>query len=228
MSFGAPDWLGLRWKVETTLRPTLVYSTGKAIIYDDFTGGNLKWNKDGTGTIATLTTESFSNSSCMKLSATSEFAGEVLAQRWFGNLATQVIGLELKFALKTADLEYFTIGLYSSLAGAVITPLVRYDTVNNKWQYLDSAAVWQDIADSTMSLPQTTTVWQFAKLIVNVDTRKYVSLNVNEKEFDLTGISVLGFTPDPIQYQGIEVGTSAVYGKTTYAYVDDVVVTQED
>ena len=99
MPIGAPDWQGLRWKVEATLRPNLVYPSGKIILHDDFESPTLKWNVSGTTNWEAniTTTEAFKGSTSLRMLTGSGATYNVEATRYIGVPVSNRLGVQFSY-----------------------------------------------------------------------------------------------------------------------------------
>jgi len=106
-------------------------------------------------------------------------------------------------------------------------PLFCYDYANTKLKVRDENGDFQDVATGVDVYSSLYPFWTM-KLVVDFGSQKYVRLTFNESEYDLSAYSYL-YTVDasnPLLRPQIQViGTS---GKNALAYVDDMIITQNE
>ena len=137
------------------------------------------------------------------------------------------IGIEIASYLADAiNLKDFYFGLTYQDGANACSGYLKYDHVNGKLQYMNSAGAWVDIATSAFTV--ISAYFRRFKLVIDYEKNEYVRAIVNGKEYDLSNIAIP---------QSVSVGEKrivvSIYMATANAagstlYFDDVIITQNE
>jgi hypothetical protein len=104
---------------------------------------------------------------------------------------------------------------------------LRYIPNTDKLQYYDSAGQWQDL-DDDLPLTEEYPIFHTVKMVVDLSTRKYVRVILNNIEYDMSALSYYGYpnfeSPKCEHYVFIQTGVN----DNLSVYIDDVIVTQNE
>lgn len=107
---------------------------------------------------------------------------------------------------------------------------VRYDIVNDTWQYFNGAVAppaWADLAP-TQELYTFHSFFHVTKLVVDAVNGEYVRLISDDRTYDLTGLFPplvgSGFAPHIFPW----IAFTGTAGYNPICYVDDVIITQHE
>ena len=104
---------------------------------------------------------------------------------------------------------------------------VKFDPSLGKMQYFNSVSGWTDIA----ALPAWTTatyLFHVAKIVVDLDTGKYVRLIVDDTEYSLANISAYTTSSGVQPYLTFSIMVVGPGTTNPALYVDDVIITQNE
>ena len=104
------------------------------------------------------------------------------------------IGLSSKTLFSTVFnpliITYFTLITFSFLYDTSTTRYdirIRYDPVNDKWQYWNSSGTWADIPSGSQILTNNT--WNRLSFSFNIGTTKYIDFLSNHLHLDISSLS---------------------------------------
>jgi hypothetical protein len=202
---------------------------GDVVWWDDFECGLAKWITivDGVGGSVALSTARARNGRSSALLTAGSTGTETAAIRHEGPFATlSRHGVEVSFNVGT-PITSFTI-TYNLYDGTTLSQAsVRWDDVAETLLYLDASVAYVIFA-SNIDLWQSVTLFHTAKLVVDAVNGRYVRFILDHLSFDLSGIpfSVSASALDPQVGQLITLVGRA--GVNDQAYVDDVIVTENE
>ena len=229
MPTGAPDWQGLRWKTETTIRPNLIHPTGKLFFVDLFDSAAMNWTKQEVAgaTVIKQTTTSFAGDSAIRINIAGVAGSLGGISKYFGLPITKKIGLEARFTVPNIPdgILYFKLDYYdgTNVHGA---RFLWYDA-GDKWTYIDKDGGIIDITDGSQDFFRSENCWQQIKMVADFDTGMYERLSVNDKTWDLSTVPV--YTTASATKPSLEANIAlyTVGGVVRTMYVDHVVLTEE-
>jgi len=229
MATGAPDWQGLNWKVEATLRPDLIYQSGKVLMHEDFESPIFKWTTTGTsGGIATLTTsKSRSGSTSAKLSTGNANDSYGTLEREISIPASKKAGVQFVFTAPPGTMKYFIVELSYFDATDYWYAIVRYVTSTHKWQHYGFGADWADIPGMAVFLAAQSSMWFMAKLSLDFNRLKFINFRVNDRYANMSTVPIrdIGI----VNYEALHLTFKAIANSINIAtiYIDDVFITEE-
>lgn len=229
MVTGAPDWQGLRWKVETTPRPSLIHPSGRIFLVDTFESSTLHWHKavSGTSTAALTTLEAVAGEASVFLQTGASGVEQVAITRPVGLPQTKKIGFELSFRIGGNVNHFVTFEIIRFDGTNKVDALVRWKNDDKKWVYRNSAGTLVDVTDGSQNFDRATHLWNRMKLVVDFDKEEYVNLACNEKVFNLAGISIRSATNADEPHIEPKITLRVEEALAVALKVDQVVLTEE-
>jgi len=196
---------------------------------DDFEDGKAKWAAETSGAgagVAVSTTYARNGAKSVELTAGTDMSHYAGIGRLFPYPALSRWGFEGSWSFDS-DLETFDI-IISVYDGTNLTSaILRYDCVNQKVQYLDSAGAMQDLATS-VDLHDYYNMFNTFKLVLDLETGKYERAIANESEYDMAGIALQQAAIAVSPVVKLSMRNTAVGGTGGVVYVDDVIVTRNE
>lgn len=137
------------------------------------------------------------------------------------------IGIEVSFTM-TTNLKSLLVAEWLYDGSDFHSAQVMYFSIDNKLQYLDNRGFFQDLV-TDLDLYTAQTTFHTIKLVIDLETHKYVRVIFNETEYDMSALSY-AHTPDPATIpnwrQQITITTGVDAAQSVY--VDDVILTQNE
>ena len=211
--------------------------TGKVIWQTDFdTALELVAGDVSTGSIARDTTVSqmFRGSAFLKLTTGALSGNEQEAVRIFGLTKNSItaggkIGLELYFAISSNNTYFVTISLGRWTAGSNQTiGRLKFDVINKKWQYLNSAGTYVDVTGGAQELDRGTYSYNHFKMTIAPQDGKYGKMWCNGLEINMSTIDLrteaTGLVTTIKAYIRCATGVAAAATLS----VDDMMITDEE
>ena len=153
------------------------------VFYDNFES-LLKWAIVGGGALAKDNTKAFVDSNSLKITTQAVLNDETGAEIFLFQRGSRMrLGFKLITA-ETTDFEVY-IKIYFWDGTNKYTAIIKFDKANTKWQYYDSACVYQDITNLGIGEPFTANYWAFIELYVDFSTIKYQKLCINNQFADI-------------------------------------------
>ena len=205
------------------------HRAGTVIFLSGFSGGLAGWvtNTLGAGSTVDLTAaQTRSPLLAARLAGGAAAGSFALLERRLAYPVLSGLGFEVAFfLLNDADRVNVSISVYN---GTTLDAYgVRYDDVNNRLQYLDSAAVWTTFATG-VDLMHINGPFHVAKLIVDAAAGEYASFILNETVYSLAGIAVYAEADATEPHLRPAVTLWPLAGAGSTMYVDDWIVTQNE
>lgn len=191
MSSGYPDWETRFIKSEISIKPNLLFKTGTVIYYDIFDSPSLAWNTGGVGSeeIYLKTVYTFSPSACIYMGSGQSVNDTAYIQKVMGITETEKIGVEFAVNEESGH-GYFTVEVDYYDGTIHYSSGIRYVATNYHWQYKNSVGNFTDLINPEKYIYSADYGYHIVKLIANFDTGKYIKLNVDEQEWDLSSYSM--------------------------------------
>jgi len=211
---------------------TSLVPTGRVIFQDDMEG-LLKWVFSGTagGSVSKNTAlPVFDGDASIDIATAATTDALAAALRRVDLPFSKRVGLEGWINLCNPNLKFFEfdISWYDGVKDHMAE--LRYDVVNKKWQYSNSALVYIDIPEGDMDIVHGTTEhFDYVKQVADFGKDEYVALYVNGQKFDLTGIPLPVIdTPTTLEFllPAFECRTKA--DVVAHLYVDNVICTAHE
>jgi len=241
MPHGTPDW----WGVEPTSTvhqmqdagelavrlgsPVTFDRRGNVVFVDGFEDGLGAYQIDYTGTGASVVLsclESRAGAYSAKLigGSTANNYAQVFVYRPYP--VESRVGMEASFA-HDGDIATLTLAQFFVVGATQYRARVRYNHAASKLQYYDSAGNWQDLATG-VSLYYLVGAFHTLKVVVDLTNGEYLRVALNNTEYDMEGIAMYtaGFPFADVWQAYVEVVSSV--GHNGRAYVDDVILTQNE
>jgi hypothetical protein len=202
---------------------------GNVIAIDYFDSGIEQWHKYGDAGYSVDWDGNYAKSgafSC-KLTTGPVAGNTVTIERYISVPVLSSLGMEVSFSYlknwRYLNLEMQILdGIYAYLAR------IRLDYVNNKLQYFDSAAHYQDIPGGSYICGEVPNEFDTLKFVADFTTAKYKRLISNNREFDLSEIDIrkYGQVETPLMYCSAVLTTNAA--EAAIGYIDDIIITQNE
>lgn len=227
---GAEDYFGLRAKIEATIRPTLIYSTGRVIMFDTFSDPVQKWTSySDASTQETITTAAaFSDGGCLRLDTTSGSKSSAAVAYYLGLTPVKKVGVQCEWCAK--DENFWRLTWYlKQYDGTLLWDYdIRYLPVENKWMYRSSLGVWTDIPGSSQELYCNPSVWHHFKMIIDLVNHKILTLFSDDLIIDMSDLSFRSTSSEvePALWFGLGCIGPAV-GVASYELMDNIMFTEE-
>lgn len=230
MTRGHKDWDKQIAKHEVTTRRNLIFNTGTVHWTTNFELPIHTLIIGGTpGGAGVLTTEyAFTDCTSLKLTTLNVQYSTINANKNTGLPETRQVGLECNIAMPATNGRSIDLILAYSTTTTKYNACVRYDLINKKWQYRNSAGTYTDITDGAQNMNLHPTMFNHMKFIVDHSTHKYIRLMSNDKSWDLSELDIYSQA-----IAGSETLTATVEGKTDANaavdfYLDDMTITEEE
>lgn len=202
---------------------------GNVVFIDDFEGSTLFWESATSGTDADVSIVAdrgkLGSQSC-KLTAGDGATGQAYIYRLLGAQVLGKLGIESSFTIDSdttrVDLElryYDGINYHSGM--------VRYVKASDKFQIWDTTLGYVDVLTS-YSLDFLNTAFHTMKLVIDIDTKKYVRLLVNNQSIDLSAYTLKEYadaTKTSIRFGIYHVSAEA---SAAPIWVDNIIITQNE
>ena len=241
MPHGTPDW----WGVEPTSTvhqmqdagelavrlgsPDTYDRRGNVMFLENFEHGLGGWqtNSSGAGGRVSLSPQrALEGAYSAKFVAGSDVLRDAVIGRYLGYPVYARHGLEAAVAWG-ANVEYVRLDVQYWDGVTGYRSAIRYDPVNDDFEYMDAAGAWPDI-DADRPLPDSDYVFHHLKFVTDVSKGEYCRALLDDAEYSLAGIPIYS-TPsvtDPIMFVAIYIFSTP--GNNAVGYVDSVIVTQNE
>lgn len=199
---------------------------GQALLVDDFQSGLRKGETliSGTGAKVELSsTNSRFGGLSLKLTAGSDSSRYAGYSYYLPYHAQTNIGLQLAFVVE-ANTEYVELDLTLYDGAKDHLARVRYDHVNSKVQYYDSAAAWQDLITG-VELKALDEYFHFMKVVVDLENDKYLRVLVDSWSWTTGDLDIYTgtiITTKLLSWEIYHVGKAAT---NAVSYIDGVITT---
>lgn len=213
--------------------------TGRAFLIDTFenytTAATEKW-KQISGTIALATDYPKQGKKCMTLTTGTTAADTSDASRYMGAFPKGRFGIEYDFfsSSAVANITRLRTQIIYYDGTDKLTALIQWlGTTNKKWQYWNTTAGYADISGGTQNIYVESTYvpcYHNLKFVADFKTEKLVKLICDEKELDLSTLSMDSTSETSIAPM-LAVSISIVNATSTTArvlYVDNVILTDQE
>lgn len=166
---------------------------GGLICYDNFDEA-LTWDAAGTSggnKISLVDYKPYRGGSCLEIYNDLETPIDnqtIGARRYFMLAEAELLRTKFMFKVEEKDnIAFLTFNNFWQTNTRITYPNIRYDIANNKVQYWDSGSTWQDVPGGAYIVQEL--AWLYFELVCNVKKSEYVSINLNGREIDLSGIA---------------------------------------
>lgn len=123
-----------------------------------------------------------------KMTTPAAVGGAVTVQHWDPIAFTGKAGWEIAL-MSTGDLLFFELVLDLLDGDRNWRASVRLDIVGQKWEYEDSAGVWQEVATGVV-FTEAETLFNLTKMVLDLTEHEFVRLLFNVDEWDLSGVAM--------------------------------------
>jgi hypothetical protein len=202
---------------------------GNILLVDSFEDGLVRWYSGLAGTGSSIALSSYrARTGAYSAKVTGGSDGPALAYLSLSMPYPKLsrCGLEFSFELygqpTAIELELFQFN-----GTTVYRPMVKWTYSTGNVDYLDSDNSWQSI-DTGVNLSVSARAFHTLKMVYDMSAHEYVRLLLEDTEYPLTDIGVhsAANAANPAISVLIYVYSSA--GSNKYAYIDDVIVTQNE
>ena len=202
---------------------------GRTLFTDSFEEGLVRGFGGGAGTGAAYKVSSTSSRMrglALKLTAGSNSLRLASYGYFLPYPTLSKVGLQCAFTVE-ANTEYFRVAFWFYDGTHLNYATIRYDHVNQKVQYYDSAGAWQDLITS-INLVGGAVAYHYLKMVIDLATMKYHRVSVDGYSWVAGNLS-LQVTTDPSTTQFFcklfHYGAAAT---NAVSYVDNVIITQNE
>jgi len=241
MAHGTPDW----WGVEPTNTvyqmqdagelaarlgsPDTYDRRGNVLLMDSFEDGIGGWvsNKSGAGASVALSAErALYGAYSVKLVGGSDALRDAVIGRYVGYPIYSRHGVEVAVAWGD-DVDYIEIQLNFRDGTTAYLSSIRYDPVADVFEYMDSAADWQEI-DGAKALYDVDYVFHRFKFVTDLDLLQYSRALLDDEEYSLRGQAIFSLPSAADPMMGVNIYCFSTAGHNATAYVDGVIITQNE
>lgn len=202
---------------------------GDVYMLDEFDCGLGAWGntiRGVAGYVRLTGTHLRSKGTCLHVNTGTGANPDVTVWRYVPVPACLKMGFGLAFAFENALID-LQLGMYVTLSELQYRFAIKIDTATNHLYYRDNLGGWVEFDDTPIGGFQ----WLFhlSKLVVNLQTQKYVRFYFNERSYDLSAHSCQAVAnpgiADRCECQVIATGVALADGDL---YLDDTVATQNE
>ena len=241
MPHGYPPWSGISKQTvfsipidlaELAVRlgsPVTFDRRGDVVYIDSFEHGHHKWiaSFGGTGggvqvSHDTARTGAYS----IKLITGKAAGGHGSLDGYHPRPVLSKVGLEASFAPISADPTTY-LSLFHYTGEGCYRFQVRYDYANEKLQYLDDAATWQDLATGLAFYPNRTS-FNLLKVVADLEDNEYERVLFNDVTYPLQDVAAFYVAGASAPYLLVGVSAKGDASDNYTVYVDDVIITQNE
>lgn len=241
MPHGTPDWWGesptstihqVTDAGELAVRlgsPVTNDRRGNVVRVNGFESGLKAWITSyvGAGGGVVLSTKACQTGAySAKFTTGQDPAGNAALSKYHPLLVLGKAGLEVSFASASAS-PTIRVRFYYYDGAQYHLFSVRYDYPNQRFQYLDNAAAWQNIDTGLLFYPSITS-WNFLKLVVDLSGKDYERVILNDNEYSLQGIDALSVNAFTAPYLSTVLFADGDNAGNYVVYFDDVIWTQNE
>lgn len=202
---------------------------GQVVLLDDFEDNINKWDLSltGAGSAIALSTDTAKNGakSC-KITTGDTIGDDSQMARYLGYPVSSKLGLEVSMAMHSFA-SPIDITLHTDNGTTWTVGRLRFKPDADTLQYLDSAGDYQDISTNVPVYLMKQAFHTF-KLVIDLETGKYVRAKVNQTTFDLSDIALHTSTFLVHNFLGVIITTYARGADNYDTYVDDLIITQNE
>lgn len=198
---------------------------GKVVLCWDFADGlgPITVEHAGTGSSAELDpTRFYSGGYSVKLVGGSDGTHSATAKVELSIPPTGLLGGQIRWA-ESANMESLSMELYLTKDEELWIAVLKYVQATRKLQYLDSAGVYQDIV--TLSHSVAVNLFTNLKLVVNMDTGKYVRVLIEGHEYPLTADVYYDDATGTADWFVMSCYIKSRDGQNDYVYLDSMIAT---
>jgi len=241
MAHGHPDY-GVSGPKSTTFQLTdlaeLAARMGSIVTYDrrgdvlwmdDFESANLgKWDTTNMfgSSAALVTVAARSGDQSVRLQTAADAADNAQIVRYLPYPAASRFGFETHFSLGN-NLAVYRIEMRLYDGVNYYRAQAYYDPQGNTLQIVSAEGNVVTVA-SGVDLLENQAMFHAMKLVVDLATREHVRLLLNNREYNLSGIGIQRITDTTAPHLRIEVYVESSADGNQDAYVDDVIITQNE
>ncbi len=202
---------------------------GDVFFWDSFEHGLAGWQTTISGALSSVelsSTWALHGGFSAKLTSGSTFSRlACIYHRQYYPSATK-LGLEFSVAIG-GQLETVTwfIDLYTGTRH--VFGGVRYNHYYSRLEYQDSSEVWQTLSSPVIAYAGDG-LFHGGKLVVDPVTEKYVRFMFEKDERDMSTLDLYADDDDTAPYMSVQAYVNSLTGTNTTAYVDSVVITQNE
>ncbi len=233
--FSRPDWSPE--KMEVSQRPNLLFPSGRSIFTDDFESPVIRW-QDGSGSSSSIgltTVYAREGNACLSLAAGAGGypAESASATIELGLPTSKKIGIEFFFAMVNANVSYFEIDVARYEETTAASASIQWKTgtfaADRNWEYYNwGTATYDDLPGGRQNLNFGAYSWHQFKLILDFDANKYVSLNCDDLELDLSALTLQTSSGDYSEYVVLDFYAFGTVANAGTVLIDQFSITEED
>lgn len=202
---------------------------GDVVWLDDFESGIAKWIAitEGTGSaVASSTTRARSKATSIKLTAGTDLVSYAYINHLNPIPVAGKIGMEFSFTLHASTGYIILSGFYYNGTRKISYGL-QYDQANARLMYLNDSGIYTAFKTS-IQLSISDYLFHTAKLVIDLQNKKYVRAVVNDTQYDLSDYAMRDQADTTNPYLDTRIQHSSIYPDSAYAYIDDFILTQNE
>lgn len=202
---------------------------GEVVFLDNFDSPTLKWEKDfpdSVGEIIRTNESALHGDYSIKMTTGPESAHQVRMRKYHYLPVRKRIGVEYSFALGAGYCTIFSsFVLYTTTAK--YDPRVWYKDITSEL-FLYDRDLGSVLFPEKVNLREDDFTYNTWKLVVDLDTEKYVRLLLNDIEYDLSAYSLPKSENSYSPYMYLSIYVINTAAGAHYAYIDSVIFTQNE
>jgi len=202
---------------------------GNTIWYDDFEGSCLTWSTSGSGTgwsVTLNTANAWTKTQSVKMLPGTTINKQAYMTKYLPAPATSIFGVEFHLAF-SSDIDYILMECKFYDGVTLAQARLKLDIKNDKIQYWDSGGNYVDLLDPANFYALTGMFHSF-KMVLNYTSKEFVRLMYDYQTLDMSNIALKTEAQATEPVVQIEVYVYRTSGTTTAAYVDSVILTQNE
>jgi len=209
--------------------PDVFDRRGNVVFIDSFENDLIPYtaNISGAGaSIKVVTDHARTGSFSCKMVTGSDGVRLARLQKFLAYPALTKWGFEIGFTF-LATMEQYLLTLIFVNGTSYTSFAIRVDPINDKFQYISAAGAWVDIA-SGLELYAEHDLFNFMKLVVNLEDKTYARATLNEQAFSLADIPSYQYTDTAGHFLLARVDIVGIAGNNYFSYLDEFIVTQNE
>lgn len=202
---------------------------GNVIWLDDFESGIQSWIGSGDPGYAVTWEGNYSRNGgfCCKLVTDTDAGDEAHIERAFGYPVLSKCGLEFSIAY-LFNCKYLLFRLDMQTTAGLYEAEIRYASASHSFEYLGDDGLYHAIPDIVFEPIGGRGQFNTLKVVIGYPSQEYVRLIVDNQKGDLTGLPCDYTGGVAIPYAKVKITIVTLGLGVATAYIDDVIVTQNE
>lgn len=203
---------------------------GDVVLLDSFEGGLAGWEPtsygEGGSAVQSSVRARTGAFSCLLTAGSDDYHSAAIS-RWMPYLSLSSFGFEFSFTHQN-PFDYLVLEVFFYDHDFYYKYGIRYIPSEEKLQYVDEVGgFYQDLATG-VKLLSSEYLFNTWKMVVDTVGVKYKRLLLNNLSYDLSAIPAYKLASAPPTYQHFDIYLEGREGENDKAYIDDVIVTQNE